>query len=167
MKKTIIPSLLFLWTANEVCAIPQPSPNRCKEENWWQIDTLLPDQSDKNYIQTIQSKQPVITDQEMLQSAVNYILTIKDLCGQPVAGMGGWTDMLGTALCERLAYYNLTKADSSKSSLAPEDLTFLQTAYKACRPTIQRWWNYNLILHVHFQPTDAENTYFGSVIKGS
>jgi hypothetical protein len=165
MKKTIILSLLLLFSSTQVFAIPQPSTNRCKGENWWQIDTLLPDQNDKNYIQTIQSKQPVITDQEMLQSAVNYILTIKDLCGQPVAGVGGWTDMLGTALCERLAYYNLTKTDASKSSLAPDDLTFLQTAYKACRPTTQRWWNYSLILHVNFQPTDAETTYFGSAIK--
>ncbi|MBX9786666.1 MAG: hypothetical protein K2Y08_04950 [Alphaproteobacteria bacterium] len=167
MKKIIILSLLFFWSANNVFAIPQPSPNRCKGENWWQIDTLLPDQSDKNYIQTIQSKQPVITDQQILQSAVDYILTIKDLCGQPVTGMGGWTDMLGTALCERLAYYNLTKADAPKSSMAPDDLTFLQTAHKACRPTTQRWWNHNLILHVHFQPTEAENTYFKSVIKRS
>lgn len=164
MKKTILLSLLFLCTT-QAFAIPQPSSNRCKGENWWQIDTLLPDQNDKNYIQTIQSKQPVITDQEMLQSAVNYISTIKDLCGQPVAGMGGWTDMLGTALCERLAYYNLTKTDAAKSSLAPEDLTFLQTAYKACRPTTQRWWNYNLILHVHFQPTASEQDYFDSATK--
>lgn len=173
MKKAIILPLLLLCATNETFAIPQPSPSRCKGENWWQIDTLLPDQNDKNYIQTIQSKQPVITDQQILQSAVDYILTIKDLCGQPVAGVGGWTDMLGTALCERLAYYDLghngvlAAEEASKSSLVPDDLTFLRTAYKACRPTTQRWWNYNLILHVHFQPTDTENTYFGSVIKGS
>lgn len=170
MKKAIILSLLFLYATNEAFSIPQPSSSRCRGENWWQIDTLLPDQNDKNYIQTIQSKQPVITDQEILQSTVNYIITIKDLCGQPVAGVGGWTDMLGTALCERLAYYDLghdgilASEEASKSSLTSNDLTFLRTAYKTCRPTTQRWWNYNLILHVHFQPTDAETSYFGSVI---
>lgn len=158
-------SLLFSEALSAISL--KGSPDRCKKENWSQIDTLLPARDangvyplpmDKN-IQKIEN----VTPENILQSTVDHVLTFHDFCGQKYAGRGGYEDSIGTDLCERLAAYNFThdgvltnKEPTQLSLFSGEDLTFLRAVFKACRPSIARWWNYPLMVHVSFQPTSEE-----------
>ncbi|MBS0271655.1 MAG: hypothetical protein JSR85_03285 [Proteobacteria bacterium] len=143
------------------------SPDRCKKEDWSQVDTLLPARNeDGAYPQPmnkITEKIEKITPQQMLQSVVDHLLTFNDFCGQMYAGRGGFEDRIGTDLCERMAAYNMThdgvitnEGGPKNSLFSAEDLTFLRSVFKACRPTTVRWWDYPLVVHVNFQPTKEE-----------
>lgn len=161
-------------------ALPEGSPTRCKKEDWAHVDNLLPDRSKEGgYPQPLDpAKQKLgeVTPGEMLQSVVDHLLTFYDLCGVPVAGRGGWEDAIGTDLCERLALYNLLhnevltepidgQKEYGRLMFALEDLSFLQSVFKACRPTSQRWWNYPLIQHVSFNPTPEEYKELGKTLR--
>lgn len=153
------------------------SPDRCKHEDWAQVDDLLPPRSEKggypHPLDPNTQKIAKITPAQILQSAVDHMLTFYDFCGQKVAGVGGWEDMIGTNLCERLALYDTTHEDIlSKESeqkayahFPSKDLAFLRSIFKACRPTTTRWWNYPLISHVGFTPTETEYAHFRKVLN--
>lgn len=164
-------SILTLALYGVANALPEGSPDRCKSENWAHVDDLLPERSkDGGYsppLDPAKQKLAEVRPDVILQSAVDHLLSFYDLCGNRVAGVGGWEDLIGTNLCERLALYNLfhndvfaeqSKNSSEKGRLMfnPEDLKFMQSVFKACRPTTQRWWDYPLVVHVSFKPTPEE-----------
>lgn len=152
------------------------SPDRCKKEDWSQVDTLLPARNENGaYSQPmnkITEKIGKITPQQMVQSVVDHLLTFNDFCGQMYAGRGGFEDRIGTDLCERMAAYDMThdgvianEDPAQKPLFSAEDLAFLRSVFKACRPSANRWWDYPLIVHVNFQPTQAELGYINGFLK--
>ncbi len=177
--KKIVFSLFASALTYSAHALPQGSSDRCKGENWAHIDNLLPERSkDGGYsppLDPAKQKLEKASPDAILQSAVDHVLSFYDLCDQRVAGVGGWEDLIGTNLCERLALYNVFHDDvfsenadesSKKGRLMfdPEDLKFLQSIFKACRPTTQRWWNYPLVVHVSFKPTPEEYQEIGQKV---
>lgn len=150
------------------------SPGRCKTDNWSFIDNFLPERSlNGGYSQNMNGiEQPIsnISSVQMVQSVVDHVLTFIDLCGKPVAGVGGWEDGIGTNLCERLAVYNMTHKEiltqgGSSPSLSPDELGLFKAVFKACRPSTTRYWNYPLIVHVSFQPTPDEYEHFKKLFE--
>jgi len=173
----IIISFLF---SHAICAsIPtKGSPDRCKNKNILPVDDLLPlvykdPMSDE--MKTAIEKMSQVTPERMIQSVVDHLLSYHDLCDEKVAGVGGWTDGIGTALCERLIAFDITHdgmlsqtSDRSPESKEPKvsssDLTFLRTAYKTCRVSTERYWNYPSVAHVSYNPTPGERTYINKMI---
>lgn len=172
MKKCILYSLLsILFSQHLSAAIPtKDSPDRCKEKPGGAIilpvDTLLPEDYTKN-IQTAVDNFKKVTPEQMLQSVVDHLLTFNDLCEQKVAGVGGWEDGIGTALCDRLYAYDLSHDGtlSADSTSASADLKFLKTIFKACRISTFKYWNGPLLTHVTYQPTPEEKESINKSMK--
>lgn len=178
MKFKYLLILSFFLSLQDASALSlKGSPDRCTKKNWSEIDDLLPPtwKYPKDDMSEIKAKISKARPDVIFQSVVNHLLTYYDLCGQPVAGVGGWTDQIGTALCERLAAYNMiydglfsstnSGPEGAKKMYSDEDLNFLQSVFKVCRPTTQRWWLYPLIVHVSFEPTSEEYDHFKGLLK--
>lgn len=172
MKKKVLHIAAFpLWICSASAALPMTgSPDRCADKGEGSIilpvDNLLPQHyAEGEDMQKSVEKFSGITLERILQSVVDHLYTYHDLCGEKVAGVGGWTEGIGIALCERLAAFDITHARmlSEKPSLSPSsEVTFLRTVYKACRKSTDRYWNYPLIIHVSYKPTLEE---LGSINK--
>jgi len=173
----IIISFLFSHT---ICAsIPtKGSPDRCKDKNILPVDDLLPltyqDPMSDGMKKAIE-KMSQVTPERMIQSVVDHLLSYHDLCDEKVAGVGGWTDGIGTALFERLIAFDKTHdgmlsqiSDRSPESKVPKvsssDLVFLRTAFKTCRLSTERYWNYPSVAHISYNPRPEERTYINKMI---
>ena len=172
MKKLVFYSLLSVLLSHTLsAAIPtKGSPDRCKAKSdggiILPVDNLLPENYTKD-IQAAVDDFKKVTLKQMLQSVVDHLLTFNDLCGEKVAGVGGWEDGIGTALCDRLYAYDLSHdgALSADSTSASADLKFLKTIFKACRISTFRFWNGPLITHVTYQPTAQEKESINKAMK--
>ena len=173
MKNLSLFLLLFLlWPYQVNGSLPvKGSPHRCQDKEdggiILPVDDLLP----AHYTDAASKRKAIekmrkITPNQMIQSVVDHLLSFHDLCGEEVAGVGGWTDGIGTALCERLGAFDMTHdtilsgisppPTDNTLSVSPSDLMFLQMVYKACRMSIDRYWNYPSVVHVNYQPTPQE-----------
>lgn len=136
------------------------------------VDDLLPEHyTDKVSMDKAFEKMSQVTPDQMLQSVVDHLLSYHDLCGERVAGVGGWEDGIGTALCERLGVFDATHdkilseiSSPPTSKNSGSDLTFLKTVYKACRPSTNRYWNYSSLVHISYAPTPEESAYINKAM---
>jgi len=172
VKNLVFYSFLSILLSHSLSAsIPtNGSPDRCKDKPEGMVilpvDNLLPEDYTKDIRASVESFKQ-ITPERMLQSVVDHLLTFNDLCEQSVAGVGGWEDGIGTALCDRLYAYDLSHdgALSENSTKASPDLNFLKTVFKACRISTFRFWNGPLITHVSYQPTPEESDAINKIMK--
>lgn len=155
------------------------SPNRCQSKESGGIilpvDDLLPEHySDAASMHTAIEKMRKITPNQMIQSVVDHLLSYHDFCGEKVTAVGGWEDSIGTALCERIGSFDAThdtmlsgllSSATNKSAEVPQsDILFLQTVYKACRLSTDRYWNYPSLTHVSYQPSSEESAYINKAM---
>ncbi|MEB3701675.1 hypothetical protein Bealeia1_00740 [Candidatus Bealeia paramacronuclearis] len=113
-----------------------------------------------------------VTPARMIQSVVDHLYSYHDLCGVPGAGVGGFTDGIGTMLCERLAAFDVPhnhmlseEDEKTHSGISKSDLKFLKMAYQSCRISTQRFWDYPSIAHVNYVPTQAEVEYLNKAVN--
>ncbi|OJW47793.1 MAG: hypothetical protein BGO67_09100 [Alphaproteobacteria bacterium 41-28] len=171
MKKILSYLIISSLFSHAICAsIPtKGSPDRCKDKNILPVDDLLPltyrDPMDDGMKKAIE-KMSQVTPERMIQSVVDHLFSYHDLCNEKVAGVGGWADGIGTALCERLIAFDITHEgmlSQTKSKIPSSDLTFLQTAYKTCRLSTERYWNYPSVAHISYNPTPEERAYLNKM----
>lgn len=174
MKNLLAYILIFLLLPYKVWgSIPMNGrSHRCEGKEGGRIilpvDDLLPEHyPDATSMHNAFEKMSQTTPDQILQSVVDHLLSYHDLCGEKVAGVGGWEDGIGTALCERLAAFDTTHdamlsgifstSPSKNSVVSSSDLTFLRTVYKACRLSTNRYWNYSSLVHISYAPTPEES----------
>ncbi|EKE09612.1 MAG: hypothetical protein ACD_16C00130G0017 [uncultured bacterium] len=176
-------SMMF---ATQVFALPEGSSDRCIDGQWNE-KSLLPAPSQYELIPASAPSQYVlspanyyaeqfkeVSPQEIIQSVVDLMLTFYDSCGVPPASTGSLEESFGIRICEQMALYDMThdsifseiSTDKKEESLfVPEDLSFLRSVFKTCRPSMRKAWWYPLIFHVSFEPTEEEYKQFGNALK--
>lgn len=185
MRRIVVFSFLIamIWETQGF-ALPKGSPNRCIETEWngnhffkWNENSLLPppSQYENSPAFYYEEKFKKVTPQEITQSVLDLMLTYYDNCGTPPAGAGSLEEFFGIRICEQLALYDMThdsifsnetSTDHKEASLfSPDDLSFLKSVFKACRPSMRKAWWYPLIFHVSFEPTPEEYKQFWKILE--